>query len=82
MIHPLTMHGWLGSGATTVKYLKRILCFGLTFGLAHISTFQFERRWIKLGKQLSRQWDRSPRSESRQPIARPELADAPLLSNA
>ncbi|WP_337174607.1 acyltransferase [Paludisphaera sp.] len=55
VIHPLTMHGWLGSGGSVVKYLvKRPLSFILLFGLAHLSTFHYEHRFIALGKRLCR----------------------------
>lgn len=54
IVHQFTMYGWLGSGETAERYLKRPLCFALTFGLAHLSTFAYERRWIALGKRLSR----------------------------
>jgi peptidoglycan/LPS O-acetylase OafA/YrhL len=50
VIHPLTIYGWLGSGETMIKYAKRPLAFLLTFGLAHLSTFYYEKRWIALGK--------------------------------
>ena len=56
IIHTATMTGWLGSGGTAVKYAKRPLCFALTFGLAHLSTFYFERPWTVMGKRLSRHW--------------------------
>jgi peptidoglycan/LPS O-acetylase OafA/YrhL len=51
VIHPLTMYGWLGSGETMIKYAKRPLSFLLTFALAHLSTFYYEKRWIALGKR-------------------------------
>jgi peptidoglycan/LPS O-acetylase OafA/YrhL len=51
VIHPLTCHGWLGSGSKLVKYCKRPLSFALSFGLAHISTRYYERRWIAFGKR-------------------------------
>jgi peptidoglycan/LPS O-acetylase OafA/YrhL len=54
VIHPLSMHGWLGSGGTIVKYLKRPLCFAITFVLAHLSTFHMERHFIAWGKHMSR----------------------------
>jgi peptidoglycan/LPS O-acetylase OafA/YrhL len=57
VIHPLTMYGWLGSGNTTVKYLKRPICFAMAFGLAHLSTFGYERRWMAFGKRLARRWE-------------------------
>ena len=53
VIHHLFMFSWLASGDKLVKYLKRPLLFAVTLGLAHVSTFHFERRWIDLGKQLS-----------------------------
>jgi peptidoglycan/LPS O-acetylase OafA/YrhL len=54
LIHPLSMYGWLGSGGTVVRYLKRPLCFVITFGLAHLSTYTLERQAIAWGKQLTR----------------------------
>jgi peptidoglycan/LPS O-acetylase OafA/YrhL len=60
VIHPATIYGWLGSGDTLVRYLKRPLCLALTFGLAHLSTFAYERPWIALGKRLIRRCDRHP----------------------
>lgn len=51
VIHPLTTYGWLGSGNGIVKYAKRPLSFLLVFGLAHISTFYYEKHWIAWGKR-------------------------------
>lgn len=53
VIHPLTVTGWLGSGGTVERYLKRPLCFAITFALAHASTFWFERWFQDLGKRLT-----------------------------
>jgi peptidoglycan/LPS O-acetylase OafA/YrhL len=53
VIHHLLMYSWLGSGDKWVKYLKRPLLFAVTFGLAHVSTFYYERRCIAFGKRLS-----------------------------
>lgn len=53
VIHHLFIFSWLGSGDKLVKYLKRPLLFAATLGLAHVSTFHFEKRWIALGNQLS-----------------------------
>jgi len=53
VIHPLTMTGWLGSGGTVERYLKRPVCFAITFALAHASTFWFERWFQDVGKRLS-----------------------------
>jgi len=72
IIHVGTMSGWLGSGGTLVKYSKRPLCFALTFGLAHLSTFYFERPCIALGKRLSRHWSDIPR---RPPVAARPVPD-------
>ena len=46
IVHPFTMPGWLGSGTGWAKYAKRPLCFAIAFGVAHLSTFYFERRFI------------------------------------
>ena len=63
VIHPLTRYGWLGSGPTMVKYAKRIITFSLTFVLAHLSTFFFERPCTEFGKRLaSRIEKRAPRA--------------------
>jgi peptidoglycan/LPS O-acetylase OafA/YrhL len=41
------------------KYLKRPISFSLTFGLAHLSTFNCERPCIELGKRLARRLERA-----------------------
>jgi peptidoglycan/LPS O-acetylase OafA/YrhL len=51
VIHPLTCHGWLGSGSNLVKYSKRPLSIAISFALAHLSTRYFESRWIAWGKR-------------------------------
>lgn len=53
VIHHLFMFSWLSSGEKMVKYLKRPLLLAATFALAHLSTFQYEKRWIEFGKRLS-----------------------------
>lgn len=53
VIHPITTYGWLGSGSKIAKYVKRLLSFSLTFGLAHLSTFNFEKRMLAIGKRLA-----------------------------
>jgi peptidoglycan/LPS O-acetylase OafA/YrhL len=53
VIHGVLASTWLGSGDTLIRYLKRPLLIAITFGLAHLSTFQFERRCIALGKRLA-----------------------------
>jgi len=56
VIHPATMIGWLGEGATPIiKYAKRPICFALSWGLSHLSTFHYEKHFIALGKRLAKQ---------------------------
>jgi peptidoglycan/LPS O-acetylase OafA/YrhL len=53
VIHPIMRVGWLGSGGTIEKYfLKRPVGFAVTFILAHLSTFYYEKWWIAFGKRL------------------------------
>jgi peptidoglycan/LPS O-acetylase OafA/YrhL len=60
VLHPLTMIGWLGTGPTPIiKYLKRPICFALTFLGAHLSTLYYEQYFIGWGKTLAK------RAESR-----------------
>jgi len=52
VIHPSTTHGWLGTGGTAARYLvKRPISFVLSFGLAHWSTYGYERHFIAWGKR-------------------------------
>lgn len=52
VLHPITAHGWMSTGSPLVRYLlKRPVSFALTFGLAHLSTFQWEARWNRLGRR-------------------------------
>ena len=53
VIHGGLLYTWLGEGNTVVKYAKRPLLLAVTFLLAHISTFHYEKYWIKLGKRLT-----------------------------
>jgi peptidoglycan/LPS O-acetylase OafA/YrhL len=60
VIHvPLTFT-WLGSGDKAIKYLKRPLLVAVTFALAHVSTYQFERRCIDLGRRWVARLPASP----------------------
>jgi peptidoglycan/LPS O-acetylase OafA/YrhL len=46
IIHPATAHGWMSEGGAVTKYLfKRPISFALSFLLAHLSTFYWERPW-------------------------------------
>lgn len=51
--HPLTTHGWFGSGSKLVKYAKRPLSIALSLLIAHVSTFYFEKFWINLAKRMT-----------------------------
>jgi peptidoglycan/LPS O-acetylase OafA/YrhL len=54
VIHGVLTATWLGSGELLEKYLKRPLLIIATFSLAHFSTFYFEKRFIQLGRWLTR----------------------------
>ena len=54
VFHAMLSHTWLGTGETVAKYAKRPLLFGLTWALAHLSTFYYEQRFIELGKRLTK----------------------------
>jgi peptidoglycan/LPS O-acetylase OafA/YrhL len=56
VVHPILSHTWLGSGATLVKYAKRPLLLLAILGVAHLSTFYYEHRWIALGKHWARRF--------------------------
>jgi peptidoglycan/LPS O-acetylase OafA/YrhL len=58
VFHFLLVHTWLGEGDKLARYLKRPLLFAATFALAHVSTFQYEHRWIEFGKRLSARYRR------------------------
>lgn len=61
VVHPLSMYGWLGEGPTPIiKYMRRILCFAITFGVAHLSTFYYENRFIDWGKRLCKRIEDRP----------------------
>lgn len=53
VFHGLLVNTWLGSGDKLVKYMKRPLLIGVTFGIAHLSTFYFEQWFITLGRRWS-----------------------------
>jgi peptidoglycan/LPS O-acetylase OafA/YrhL len=54
VVHALLASTWLGSGEDLEKYLKRPLLFAATFGLAHLSTYYFEKYFIDRAKALTR----------------------------
>lgn len=53
VIHPLTYAGWLGEGDVVVRYTKRIFSVLLTFCLAHVSSFHFEKFWNDLAHRIT-----------------------------
>lgn len=58
VVHPITVHGWMNEGGLLERYLiKRPISFALSFIIAHISTFHYERFWIALSKRLIRARD-------------------------
>ena len=64
IFHPYSMSGWLASGGKVEKYAKRPLCFALTFFVAHVSTFHYERPINRFAHRISasrtvRRWMRS-----------------------
>lgn len=61
VIHPATIQGWMNQGTAFERYiLKRPISFLLTFGLAHLSTYYWERRWLRAAKNFIR-WRRGAR---------------------
>ncbi|MDB4976182.1 MAG: acyltransferase [Myxococcaceae bacterium] len=69
VIHPLSMVGWLGTGPTPIiKYLKRPLCFALTFAAAHVSTFYYEHRFIGWGKSFAKRAELRGRAMPAAPV--------------
>jgi peptidoglycan/LPS O-acetylase OafA/YrhL len=52
IFHGTLTSTWLGNGDLIIKYAKRIPLILITFGLSHISTFYFERRWITLSHRI------------------------------
>jgi len=53
VIHGCLHITWLETGDKLVKYLKRPLFFAVTFALAHVSTFYFERYFNEWGRRLT-----------------------------
>lgn len=54
MTHGSLMHSWLGEGDKLEKHLKRPLLLAVTFGLAHVSSFYYEKYWINLVKKFTK----------------------------
>jgi peptidoglycan/LPS O-acetylase OafA/YrhL len=62
IVHPLLAATWLGSGGTVVRYAKRPLLFVAILGVAHLSTFYYESRWIALGKRWAARFSLRPKA--------------------
>lgn len=54
VFHGMLSHTWLGTGDTFEKYAKRPLLLGITWVMAHLSTFYYEKRFIDLGRRLTK----------------------------
>lgn len=67
VLHPLLAGTWLGAGNEWNKYLKRPLLFAVLFGLAHLSTFHFERHWIRWARQAAQRRALVPPPATRPP---------------
>lgn len=53
VVHGMLTATWLGTGDTLVKYAKRPLLIGVTWALAHFSTYYYEQRFIELGRRVT-----------------------------
>jgi peptidoglycan/LPS O-acetylase OafA/YrhL len=54
VIHPITTHGWFQGADAFDRYLfKRPISIALSVALAHLSTFYWERPWIKYARSLT-----------------------------
>jgi peptidoglycan/LPS O-acetylase OafA/YrhL len=52
VVHPLTIQGWWNQGTILERYvLKRPVSFAMTFAVAHLSTFYWERYWLRAGRR-------------------------------
>lgn len=54
VIHHFMVYGWMDSGSRTTVYLvKRPLGFAITFVLAHLSSYHFEKRWTNWARSIT-----------------------------
>ena len=76
IVHPATAYGWMNEGSILTKYLlKRPISFALTFFIAHMSTFYWERPWQNAAKRWIR---RRRHAASGQSVVRAENFGAGL----
>lgn len=54
IIHHFTLFGWLGSGHGMAKYARRPISFAITFAVAHVSTFHYEKRFQDWAHRVTR----------------------------
>ena len=59
VLHAPLSASWLGSGDLLEKYAKRPLLLAVVFGLAHLSTFYFERRFTRWARRYGERQARS-----------------------
>jgi peptidoglycan/LPS O-acetylase OafA/YrhL len=76
VVHPATAFGWMNTGSTLDRYLfKRPITFALTFALAHLSTFYWEKHW----QLLVRRWLDGRRGARPAPASAPVSPALPLM---
>lgn len=69
VIHGMLSATWLGTGDKVVRDLKKPLLFGVTFGLAHLSTRYFEQPITRRVRQLTSGWRRNAAATSVPPTS-------------
>jgi peptidoglycan/LPS O-acetylase OafA/YrhL len=69
VVHGVLAASWLGTGDKLVRYLKKPLLFGVTFGLAHVSTRYFEQPITRKVRQLTSGWRQNAAVPSASPAA-------------
>ncbi|MEY4415373.1 MAG: hypothetical protein RIQ53_2666 [Pseudomonadota bacterium] len=60
LVHPLLAHGWLGSGSTLERYLKRPLLLIVAWLLAEASHRGLERPMMRWARRRSAAWTAHP----------------------
>jgi peptidoglycan/LPS O-acetylase OafA/YrhL len=76
VIHPINRIGWFAQGGKIELYLlKRPIGLALTFLLAHLSTFHYEKWWIERGKRWAKRAEHS-KTKPTPLVAEPALQPA------
>jgi peptidoglycan/LPS O-acetylase OafA/YrhL len=74
VIHHGLIQGWWDEGSTFERYsFKRPLSFALTFLLAHLSTFYWERFWLDTARTWISKKDKATEPNSNKPQASFEI---------